>query len=315
MTALPKRRKKHNSSLRANKDAQRKSNLIAVILALIVLFETIIILSLITKPVTTKSVKKPTRVVTKKAVSAAPKIAPIIKYRTRVSAEPRITPATIKGKIAIVIDDWGYNKYNLHILSEIDFPLTLAILPFQNYSRQVAEFGYDHNFEIIIHMPMEPEEKENVGLEPNTLMVHMSRNTIDTILNKAFAEIKYAKGMNNHMGSLATQNKSFMTKVFRNLKENKAYFLDSHVIADTVVAQVSKEVGIKFAQRSVFLDNELGPEQIRNQLDELIQEAEKYGKAVGIGHDRARTLLILKEELPKLARRGYKFVYLSDIVE
>jgi polysaccharide deacetylase 2 family uncharacterized protein YibQ len=316
MTPLHKRKKRrYINSVGLNTEGPRKKNLLVIILTLIILFESTIILSLITKRSPAKSVAK-VRVETKKIIPKAPQpIIPIIGVKKLPPVETEAVPQKIKGEIAIVIDDWGYSRNNLDLLREINFPLTLAVLPFRDYSKQIAAFGYENNYEIIVHMPMEPEDSRVVNLEPKTLMIYMTRGIIDSILDEAFEEIRYAKGVNNHMGSLATQNKSFMTTVFRNLKKRNAYFLDSYVISDSVADLVSKEVGIKFAQRAVFIDNELEPEYIRSQLNKLARESEEYGKAIGICHEKEGTLLLLKEELPRLARRGYKFVYVSDVVK
>jgi polysaccharide deacetylase 2 family uncharacterized protein YibQ len=43
--------------------------------------------------------------------------------------------------------------------------------------------------------------------------------------------------------------------------------------------------------------------------------ADEKGWAIGIGHDRRNTLEVLKEEMPKLEKEGYKFVYVSELVK
>ncbi|MFC1708888.1 divergent polysaccharide deacetylase family protein [Candidatus Omnitrophota bacterium] len=314
MSALPKRKKlRHKLKIKTNKQRPQNSNFLVILLALIVLVETIVILSFIAKKKPAESAKE-TKVETQRVVSRTSQIVPAISAVGKSSAKPRFI-ARKKGKIAIVIDDWGYNKKNLEVLKEINSPLTLAILPFQDYSRKVAEFANSHNYEVIVHMPMEPEAKESAALEPNTLMVYMSRSTIYSILDEAFINIRYAKGINNHMGSYATRNKSFMKTVSKKLKRNNLYFLDSYVTAESVAEGVVKEVGVKFAKRSVFLDNESDPQYIRGQLQQLATEAQNNGKAVGVGHNRANTLFTLKEEIPKLIRAGYEFVFVSEIVE
>src|SRR4030042_1073236 len=64
---------------------------------------------------------------------------------------PKVS-AAIKGKIAIVIDDWGYNLHNLETLKTIRFPITASILPNLSYSKFLARELYRHNIEIILHL-------------------------------------------------------------------------------------------------------------------------------------------------------------------
>lgn len=226
-----------------------------------------------------------------------------------------VLPKSQRGKIAIVLDDWGYNAENLELLGKIEVPLTLAILPFHEYSRTVAEFARRHNFHVIIHMPMEPKNKEYVGLEPRTLMTHMDKETMNSILEDAFDNIPHARGINNHMGSLATEDEAFMATVFQFLKKRNVFFLDSLVTPDSVCVRLAKEKRVKFARRSVFLDNSADQSYINNQLEELARLSDEHGAAIGIGHDRKATLEVLLEKIPAFKKRGYRFVFVSALVE
>ena len=91
------------------------------------------------------------------------------------------------------------------------------------------------------------------------------------------------------------------------------FFLDSFVTANSVAKQIAEKKQIKFVQRDVFLDNSLDPGYIRQQISLLKQKARLKGQAVGIGHDRKITLEILKEEMPKMEKEGYKFVFVSEL--
>ena len=305
---VPRRSKRRNRIRYSRKEIRRQqqsNNFLVVLLSLIVLFETILLLFLIPKKIPTKAVLE----VQKEEVKVQPK-----KIITKKPIKKKV-PKRIKGKVAIVIDDWGYNTDNLDLLSEINSPLTLAILPFRNYSSRIAEFGHEHNFEIIIHMPMEPDNKERVGLEPRTLITNMGDETIKMVLNDAFDNIPYAKGMSNHMGSFATKDEKFIRVIFKELKKNKLYFLDSFVIPDSICHKVSRQIGIRFAKRSIFLDNKSDLAYIRGQLMELIRKVDRFGHAIGIGHDKKNTLSVLKEVIPQLLKQGYKFVFVSELVD
>jgi polysaccharide deacetylase 2 family uncharacterized protein YibQ len=49
------------------------------------------------------------------------------------------------------------------------------------------------------------------------------------------------------------------------------------------------------------------------QLDLLAQSARTYGWAVGIGHDNAVTLRILKDYMSSLEAKGFRFVLVSEL--
>ncbi|MFH0738324.1 MAG: divergent polysaccharide deacetylase family protein [Candidatus Omnitrophota bacterium] len=237
----------------------------------------------------------------------------LIYLSLRVPRRPALKKAAVfKGKIAIVIDDWGYNLNNLEAVSQIKAPLTAALLPNLAHSKAMAQELHNLGLEIILHLPMEP--KELYRLEKNTIMISMDEAMIKRIVEEDLANLLYARGVSNHMGSLATQDIKIMSVVFNQLKNKRLYFLDSLVSTKSICALLAKKIGVEFAKRDIFLDNIGDPEYIRGQIYKLKTKARFNGAAVGIGHDRKHTLEVLKEELPKLEKEGFKFVFVSDLI-
>lgn len=222
-------------------------------------------------------------------------------------------PVVIKGRIAIVIDDWGYNLNNLDILDQIKYPLTISILPNLSYSRKTAEELQKRGLEIILHLPMEPKEKYR--LEKNTIMISMSEGNIKNIIEQDLNNIIYAKGASNHMGSRATEDSGIMEIVFKQLKKRHLYFLDSLVSSNSICYDLAKKMNLRFAKRDVFLDNKEEPEYIKQQIYKLKTRARIYGQAIGIGHNQKTTLEVLKEVIPSIEKEGYKFVFVSELVK
>jgi hypothetical protein len=221
-------------------------------------------------------------------------------------------PAVIKGKIAIVIDDWGYNLSNLGILDNIKYPLTASILPNLHYSKRVAQELHKRAFQIILHLPMQPHGKYR--LEKNTILTTSDEKTIKNIIDKDLLDIVYAKGVSNHMGSMVTEDERVMEIIFGELKRRNLYFLDSFVSSKSVCAELAGRMNLHFARRDIFLDNIEEPEYIIAQFEKLKSEARSRGFAVGIGHDRKVTLQVLSEAMPKIEKEGYRFVFLSELV-
>jgi len=221
-------------------------------------------------------------------------------------------PVAIKGKIAIVIDDWGYNLNNLAVLDQIKYPLTVSVLPNLTYSKVVAKELYGRGRQIILHLPLEPYEK--FRLEQNTIMTSMDDSNIINTLRHDLASIANPSGVSNHMGSKATENSRVMRIIFKELKIRNLYFLDSLVSAESTCFDLAYKMRLGFAKRDVFLDNIEEPAYIRGQIYKLKTRARVYGQAIGIGHDRKTTLGVLKEVMPELEKEGYEFVFVSELV-
>lgn len=266
-------------------------NKIFFLLCFIIIAQAIVIISLIKK----------------ERGPAAPK--PKIK-----TAEKAKDPVRL-AKIAIVLDDWGYNLNNLSILKEIGYPLTVAVLPNLTYSNEVSVEAHRLNKEIILHLPMEPQASEKVRLEQDTVMSGMSKDKIIAILNKGLINLSYASGVSNHMGSKLTQDEAAIRIIFEEIKKKKLFFLDS-MTSKSVCKTIAKTIGVSFAWRSVFIDNILDEASIEQQIRLLVRKAKLRGSAVGIGHDRRPTLAVLKRLMPEIEKaEGVKFVFVSELAD
>jgi polysaccharide deacetylase 2 family uncharacterized protein YibQ len=263
--------------------------------------------------VATKTVKPTVKPAPVKPKEAQKPVTLALKVPPKPAATPIKTSSQGQKMIAIVIDDWGYNLNSAQVLDAKNYSITAAILPNLDNTREVADILHERGFEIILHLPMEP--KEGAGLEKDTLLVSLKESQIKDIITKDLSSIPYAKGVNNHMGSLATSDTRTMSTVLKTLRRKNLYFLDSYVIGDSVCADLAKEYRVPFVRRDVFLDNDSQPDYIRAQLARLKSLADEKGWAIGIGHDRRNTLEVLKEEMPKLEKEGYKFVYVSELVK
>jgi polysaccharide deacetylase 2 family uncharacterized protein YibQ len=221
-------------------------------------------------------------------------------------------PLLIKGRIAIVIDDWGYNLSNLQIIRQIKQPLTCAVLPALKHSAALSQQLNNLGCEIILHLPMEP--KEQYDLEKNTVTTVMPAKKIREIIEQDLSSVGLAKGISNHMGSKVSQDPKTAAVILAQAKLRGLYFFDSFVIKDSVFPDLAREMKVRFAQRDIFLDNQGNFEYIRSQLEKLKNLAARNGLAIGIGHDRKNTLLVLKEVLPEIEKEGYEFIFLSQAV-
>ncbi len=232
--------------------------------------------------------------------------------KPKVAVRPQ---APIVGKIAIIIDDWGYSLHNLNLIREISIPLDISILPHLPYSKEVAKEAYLNKKEILLHLPLEPHPNDNIRLENKVILTTMPKYEVIQIFNQALKSVPYCKGVNNHMGSLATEQKDLMSVIFREMKKKKLFFVDSMVTPNTICSELAEEIGIRFAERSIFLDNKNDAEYIQGQIFSLVRKAKKQGSAIGIGHDRPLTLKVIKEQIPEIEKQGIKFVLVSELVK
>ncbi|MDD4289266.1 MAG: divergent polysaccharide deacetylase family protein, partial [Atribacterota bacterium] len=197
-------------------------------------------------------------------------------------------------KVAIIIDDLGYQMEIAERIMNLDYPITVSILPFLPYSSTVAQMAREKNKTVLLHLPMEPHNS-NVNPGKGAIFSTMKEEEIRNKMTANFLEIPDIDGINNHMGSKVTENREIMEIVLSEIKERNIFYVDSVTSPYTVGYELSREMGIKTAYRSVFLDNEQEIEYIRSQLQLLKNYAIKNGNAIAIGHPYCNTVDVLYE--------------------
>ena len=205
-------------------------------------------------------------------------------------------------RVAIIVDDLGYDRRIARKFLDLNTDLTFSVLPHTPHTRSIAREVKARNREIMLHLPMEPLEYPRVNPGPGALLTSMSPDELIAELKKNLSAVPGIKGVNNHMGSKMTAESTQIYQIFSILKQQDLYFVDSRSTAQTVCRPSARLFQLPFAERDVFIDHKHSPEFIRKQIRSLIRIAKKNGQAVGIIHPSKTSLRILQEMLPTLEK-------------
>ena len=217
------------------------------------------------------------------------------------------------GRIVLILDDVGFDHQPITAAMHIDPNINFSVLPNARFAVDDANLLHDHGFEVLCHLPMEPEQYPRVSPGSGAVLTSMSDAEIARTTAAGLQGVPYARGVNNHMGSRATADRRVMESVLDALPQGM-YFIDSRTTGSSVAAAVARERRVRTASRSVFLDDVISEPAIRQQLRELAREAEARGVAVGIGHMYPATVRVLLSDVPALRREGFRFVRASEAV-
>ncbi len=216
--------------------------------------------------------------------------------------------------IAIVIDDLGLNRGRAYSSIKLPAPLTLAFMTYAEGLDQMAAAAKSAGHELLLHVPMQPRNR-NYDPGPNVLDASLPTSELARRLDWGLGRFEGFVGINNHMGSGFTASPGGMAYVMRQLRARGLLFLDSMTAASTVGPQAARHIGVPYAVRDIFLDNDPdNAASIRAQLAKLEAVARRRGYAVGIGHPHRMTLQVLAKWLPEARRRGIALVPISAIV-
>jgi uncharacterized protein len=255
--------------------------------------------------------------------AAAPSSAPV--------ATPAVTPAAVaspvisaliprsaasasggRPRLAIIIDDCGQWPDTERAFVALPFPLTLSVLPHVRFGSAIARDADAAGKGVMLHLPMQTVSGRYPG--PGTITVTMPDAAIRSELTSDLAELPQARGVNNHEGSLATQNARVMNDIADVLSHDGRFFIDSRTSSGSVGESVTRGRGVPSASRSVFLDNVDDEAAIEAQLNEAARDARATGSAIAIGHPRPATLAAVRALGPKFVADGVELTLASDLV-
>ncbi|MFH8132648.1 divergent polysaccharide deacetylase family protein [Pantoea osteomyelitidis] len=202
------------------------------------------------------------------------------------------------GKLAIVIDDFGYRPTEENKVLQMPPAISVAVLPNAPGARAMATKAHQLGHEVLIHLPMAPLSKQ--PLEKDTLTPEMSSAEIERIIRNAVNNVPYAVGLNNHMGSKMTSSLFGMQKVMQTLNQYNFYFLDSMTIGNSQSIPAAQGTHVKVLKRRVFLDDSQNESAIRQQFTRAVLLAQRNGYAIAIGHPHPNTVRVLQQMLPSL---------------
>lgn len=200
----------------------------------------------------------------------------------------------IRPVLAIIIDDLGDSPLFARKLVSLRLSLTFSVIPHTRRTRDVLAIAQEAGLEVILHQPMEPVSYPQHDPGEGALFVSMDAGQIQQILQENFALVPGAAGMNNHMGSLFTQDRARMELVLEEVKRRGLFVVDSLTHPRSRVVQAAASAGVPCLVRDVFLDNVQTERAVLRQLRKAEAVARRKGRAIAIGHPKAATLKALR---------------------
>jgi len=223
-------------------------------------------------------------------------------------------PAPPRARLALIIDDGGYNLEAFGEMVRMGKPITFAILPHAPHAGKAAQMAFAGGAEVMLHLPMEPRESERYSLEQETIRVGMGEKEIREILQNGLKKVPHVRGVNNHMGSKATEDHAVMRGLMKALKRRGLYFVDSHTSPHTVGPQEAHKIGVPLGNNVRFMDHEKDLTAIKQAIRLAMKRAKKEGKAIAIGHPHPLTAQAIREMIPEIEKEGIRLVFASEVV-
>lgn len=222
-------------------------------------------------------------------------------------------------RIAIVMDDLGYQEYLDQAIMALDRRVVVAIIPEAPAAQRLARQAKYQQREVLVHLPLAGMYQDNCEPALTCMGLDWSTEKVTEHLAQVLARVEGAVGINNHQGSRFTRDRRAVANLIYGLKAiNEAnqvslFVLDSRTAPDTVLERKALGAGLAATRRHVFLDHYVDPVQIEQAWNQLLAMARARGSAVAIGHPHRETIAFLKEALPQLEEQGIELVPVSSL--
>ena len=213
-------------------------------------------------------------------------------------------------KLAIIMDDISTNAH-VSELKKLSIKVTPSIFPPEKEHPKTAELAKEFSV-YMVHLPLQALNYTNE--KANTLRTGDSKEKISQRIKDIKKDFKGVKYINNHTGSGFTSDFKSTLALLAELKNSEIYFIDSLTTNKSTVLDASKKLGLKYAYRDVFLDNEQNVSKILKMINNAVAVAKKDGVAIAICHPYKSTFEALKIA-QKDAFKGVEVVYVDKIYE
>jgi polysaccharide deacetylase 2 family uncharacterized protein YibQ len=204
--------------------------------------------------------------------------------------EPKVE-LRAKPLMAIIVDDVSF-AHDIRNIEALDIPVTMSFLPPSSRHPHSAELARDVSG-YMVHLPLQAKHFNHE--EPDTLHVGDSEEKIEKRIMKIAELYPRVRYVNNHTGSLFTEDTESMRRLINVLDRYGITFVDSRTTGKTVLPALMKSLHRPYISRDVFLDHAPDIDSVKKQIAHAVNIAKKYGYVIAICHPHKNTLEGIKE--------------------
>ncbi len=260
----------------------------------------------IEKPAPVKIVKVGKKVIPKPPMKEREKVEKVEKKPVK-KEDVSLAYRGEKPKLAIIIDDVSSAKQLKQIIS-LPVKVTPSIFPpyaLSKSNHKLAE-GLKH---YMVHLPM--QSGRAFDKQYGTLKITDSKEKMEARVKEIRRLFPTARYINNHTGSVFTDNYKAMEILYGLLRKEGFIFVDSRTVGSTKVRKIAHSYGDAYVGRDIFIDNTHTISYIHKQLRQAVKIAKKKGYAVAIGHPHKTTMKAL--ESTKDIFKDVELVYIDEV--
>lgn len=228
------------------------------------------------------------------------------------SAPAPTTNAT--ARIALMVTDLGLkSRITQNAIAELPSDIALAFSPYSRDLNSWGERARRDGHEIFLSIPMEPVNYPQNDPGSLTLLTSHSQRESTNILKSSLGRMTGYVGVLNHMGSRFTAASDSLRPILDEINRRGLMFVDSRTTTYSRAAAMAKAIGLPVALNNGYIDKELSPDLIAEELKKLEQRAKTQGSAMGMARPYPVSINAIKVWVATLEERGFAIVPVTSI--
>lgn len=194
--------------------------------------------------------------------------------------------ALSQGRVALVLYGIGDDLAHVSAVLSRRQPFVAAIPAGQPWSSAAFRAARAQQRETVLLLPLEPLNYPRVNPGPGVILVTMNGSKIEGLMRKYLDQSGPVAAVANLAGSLATQDQTVMSVVYRVLRERRTPFLHLAPTAGAVCRPLASQLGVAYAQPDLML--EAGAHGDTKVLDA------RWKQALGLARRRGSAVVMLR---------------------
>lgn len=221
-----------------------------------------------------------------------------------------------RAKIALIISELGMrSRSTRRAIADLPSRVTFAFSPYASNLMEWGEQARRTGHEVLLMVPMEPVNYPQNDPGPLSLLTSRSPRENINLLKSSLGRMTGYVGIVNHMGSRFTAASESLRPVLEEVQRRGLMLVDSRSTPYSRAASMARAIGLPTAFNNAYIDEDVNPAVIAQQLEELEKRARVYNYAVGMGRPYPVTIDAVKVWAAGLPERGFELVPITTVAD
>ena len=235
---------------------------------------------------------------------------------TRAGVDPESEEAS-ETRIAIVLFGLADDPASAKALLGRPEPFAVIAPAIGKEREGIVKLAREANRELVLQVPMEPEDYPRANPGPGTLLVNMPARRIGKLTREYLEQAGKVVAVANLQGSFAAQDEPFMSAFYKELKREGISFLHLAPPSRSVAHQVAANLGVAYDEPDAILDDEAraaAPRTLERAWDAAVERAARRHQAVVLLRATPTSVKWARESLTPKRLGDVRIVPLSAVL-